>query len=370
MKPALRVLHVLGELKPSGAETMFCTAAPLFAVNGVVAEIVSTGAEMGSYAPQLAQAGYKLHHIPFSKSMSFFINLYRLMGAGCYDVIHLHTERANFWIGLIALASRPRCIVQTIHSCFDFQGNLRWRRLIQRRLLRRLGLIHVAISPSVQQTERVHFGLKTLLVANWYDDNRFFPVTDAHRALARQSLDIAADENVVVTVGNCSRIKNHEALLEALAMMPFASRPLLLHVGNEEPGHPERRLAAKLGIAERVLFLGPLSDIRPALHAADIFVLPSLIEGFGIAAVEALATGLPVILADVAGLRDFRHAYDGLCYAKPDASSLHGALSALLKESSGRRRLRVNNYAEISKTLYGIERGVSDYMNVYTRAEL
>ncbi len=365
MKSTLRVLHVLGELRPSGAETMFCIAAPLFAQQGVEADIVSTGAEMGSYAPQLAQAGYKLHHIPFSKSPSFFVQLHRLMRAGNYGVFHLHTERASFWIGMVALAQRPRRVLQTIHSCFDFKGSLRWRRMIQRRIMRLLGITHVAISPSVQKTELVHFGLKTRLVCNWYDNNRFSQVTDLERSEARKFLAIATGETVLVSVGNCSKIKNHESLLEAMAMLPMALRPILLHVGNEEAGQPERKLVEKLGISERVRFLGPLADIRPGLHAADIFVMPSLIEGFGIAVVEALATGLPAILTDVSGLRDFRLEYEGLCYAKPDASSLRDALLILLNESIELRRLRAQNYPAISKQLFGIDRGVAGYMEIY-----
>ena len=132
MKSTLRVLHVLGELKPSGGETMFRIAAPLFAAEGVVAEIVATGPQIGIYAPQLAHAGYKLHHIPFSKTPFFFIALYRLMRAGRYDVLHLHTECANFWIGLVALSLRPRRVLQTVHASFTFSGNLRLRRKVQR----------------------------------------------------------------------------------------------------------------------------------------------------------------------------------------------------------------------------------------------
>ncbi len=365
MKSTLRVLHVLGELKPSGGETMFRIAAPLFAAEGVEAEIVSTGPEMGVYAPQLAEAGYKLHHIPFSKTPGFFIKLYRLMRAGRYDVLHLHTECANFWIGMMALMLRPRGVLQTVHSSFVFNGNLRLRRKVQRLILQALGLVAVAISPSVKKNERVRFGRNTRLVQNWYDSNRFTAPTEAERKQARELLGIETAETVIVTVGNCSTIKNHMALLDALAQLPVEIRPLYLHVGIEEPGHPEQQYAQELGIAERVRFLGPLQDVRLALYASDIFVMPSLFEGFGIAAVEALATGLPAIFTDVPGLCDFRAVYDGICYAKPDALSLHEALSTLLTENKEKRRSRADSYPSISKRLYGIERGVAGYIEIY-----
>lgn len=365
MKPTLRVLHVLGELKPSGGETMFRIAAPLFAAKGVEAEIVSTGPEMGIYAPQLADAGYKLHHIPFSKTPGFFIKLYRLMRSGRYDVLHLHTECANFWIGMMALTLLPRTVLQTVHSSFEFSGNLRLRRKVQRLILQAFGLVAVAISPSVEKNERARFGRKTRLVQNWYDSNRFTPPTESEQKQARESLGISSSETVIVTVGNCSAIKNHRALLDALALLPSASRPLYLHVGIEESCHPEQKYAQELGIAEQVRFLGPLQDVRQALYASDIFVMPSLFEGFGIAAVEALATGLPALFTDVPGLCDFRAVYDGICYAKPEASSLHDALLKLLNVSKENRRLRAANFPAISKQLYGIERGVEGYIAVY-----
>jgi glycosyltransferase involved in cell wall biosynthesis len=365
VKSTLRVLHVFGALQPSGGETMFCIAAPLFAAEGVEAEIVSTGSELGTYAPQLAQAGYKLHHVPFSKTPAFFIDLFRLMRNGRYDVFHLHTERANFWIGLVALALQPRRVLQTVHSSFEFSGNLRLRRKVQRQILKALGLVSVAISPSVEKTERERFNISTRLIPNWYDSNRFTAPTESERQQAREALGIGADETVIVTVGNCSAIKNHTALLEALAQIPPLSRPLYLHVGIEEHEQPERKLAQELGIAERVRFLGALRDVRPALFAADIFVMPSLVEGFGIAAVEALATGLPALFSDVNGLRDFREVYDDLCYAKPDAFSIKIALEKLLAESSELRRARARKYPAISPRLYGIARGVVGYVEIY-----
>ena len=365
MNKKLKVLHVLGELKPSGAESMFCIAAPLFSTQGVEAEIVSTGAALGIYAPQLAEAGYRLHHVPFSKSPRFFIELFRLMRAGNYDVFHLHTERANFWIGLVALALRPSHVVQTIHNTFAFRGNLRLRRMVQRRILRLLGLIHVSISPSVVQTELRHFGLKTRLVPNWYDSNRFVVPTEIERRQARAVFGIGDNETVIASVGNCSPVKNHAALIEAIACLPIASRPLYLHAGIEEEAHPERKLAEQRGIADRVRFLGPMSDVRPVLHAADLFAMPSLFEGFGIAGIEALATGLPALFTDVPGLCDFRTEYKDLCYSASDVESLVAALAELLAESRVQRRARAVTYPVISQHLYGIGRGVAGYLQIY-----
>lgn len=362
----LRVLHVLAELNPSGAETMLRVAAHLFRVKGVSAEILSTGTNLGSYATQLAEAGYILHHVPFGKSPRFFLNLYRLLRSGHYEVVHLHTERANFWIGLVAVAARPKRVIRTIHNCFQFKGRLRWIRGWQRRVLHRLGVIHVAIGASVSENEQATFGLQTHLIPNWYDDQKFQAVTLEQRLQARQALGIHKSKTVVVTVGNCSKIKNHAALIQAIAMLPVEVRPLYLHVGKEEPKQPERALVVELGIEDSVRFFGAMDDIRPVLRSADVFVMPSLNEGLSIAALEGLAMGLPALFSDVPGLRDLRLTYPFLTYTDPDVLSIKAALLELLNESESTRRERAGSYTERSRQFYGVERGVVDYLKIYT----
>ena len=114
----MKVLHILGELNPSGAETMLLSAAPYMQAQGINSEILATGANVGVFAETLMGAGFKLHHIPFRKSFNYFIDLYRLFTEEKYDSIHVHSEQGSFWVILIALLSglpAKRCI-KTIHA--------------------------------------------------------------------------------------------------------------------------------------------------------------------------------------------------------------------------------------------------------------
>lgn len=364
-KPKLRVLHVLAELKPSGAETMLVAAADLFREGGVEAEVLSTGAQTGSYAQRFVEAGYRLHHIPFKRSLLFFWKVRQLMYSGQYDVIHLHCETASFWYGLIALSVSPNVVVQTIHNAFAFTGNLQWRRGWQRRLKHQFGIRHVAISASVSDTEMRHYRLPTTLVWNWYDSSRFIATTLEMRQQARQAYGLGDDDFVIVSVGNCSEIKNHSTVIEAMARLPAKKRPFYLHVGIEEDGMPERQLAEKLGVADRIWFLGPQQDVKPMLQAADAYVMPSLFEGFGIAAIEALATGLPALFSDVAGLKDFRQDFPGLVYTSPGAQFVARGLRQLMQISVQQRVDIRSKYPKIAQRLFGMERGVNEYLAIY-----
>mgnify|MGYP000285874660 CR=1 FL=1 len=364
----LRVLHVLGELKPSGAETMLVAAAPLFHAHGVEAEVLSTGASEGPFAERFRAAGYTVRHLPFGRSPAFFLRERQLMAAGKYDVIHLHGEKANFWHGLVAWSVRPAVLLRTVHNVFPFTGNLQWRRGWQRRTLHRLGVQHVAISDSVQRTEARHYRLPTTLIWNWYDSARFTATSEAERTAARQALDIAPDDFVIASIGNCSRVKNHTALIQALARIPAAKRPLYLHAGLEEEHQPERDLARSLGLETRIRFIGGASDVLTLLRAADAYVMPSLYEGFGISAIEALATGLPAVFTDVPGLRDFKSDFPGLIYTGTSSEALAHGIEALMQIEPSERAQMARLYPQMTRRRFGMERGVEEYLAIYRRA--
>jgi len=361
----LRVLHVLSELRPSGAETMLVAAAPLFQSQGVVAEVLATGAVPGPYAKRFEDAGYRIHHLPFSRTPRFFWEQRKIMKAGNYDVINLHCENGNFWQGLIALSVRPPVVLRIIHNAFSFTGNLQWRRGWQRRLLQRLGVEHVSISDSVTDTELRHYRLATTLIWNWYDSLRFTATSPEARAAARTAFGLSENDFVIASIGNCSEVKNHTAIIEAMALLPVEQRPIYLHAGIEEAGQPERELAQRLGVSDHTRFLGGVADVLPMLQAADAFVMPSIYEGFGIAAIEALATGLPALFTDVAGLKDFRMDFPHLVYCGTSAAEVSTGLQTLRAMPVTHKTAIQQQYPAIAQRLFGLERGVREYLTLY-----
>src|SRR5207253_112178 len=103
------------------------------------------------------------------------------------------------------------------------------------------------------------------------------------------------------TVGRLERQKGFDTLLEALPRWPDCTLQIV-GIGSERAELESR--ARSLGLAARVEFLGFRDDVATLMTRADLYVQPSRWEGFGIAAVEAMASGLPVVCSDVAGLRE------------------------------------------------------------------
>jgi D-inositol-3-phosphate glycosyltransferase len=136
------------------------------------------------------------------------------------------------------------------------------------------------------------------------DLDLFKPV---ERTEARRSLGIAG-EKVVLFVGRLERIKGVELLLRTAAIMDGGDNVRVLIVGGEQGsgGEAERlkALARELGIQERVWFTGRVEQTAlPTYYsAADVCVVPSYYESFGLAALEAMACGTPVVAARVGGL--------------------------------------------------------------------
>jgi glycosyltransferase involved in cell wall biosynthesis len=362
----VRVLHVLNELRPSGAESMLRVAATLWRENGIECEILSTGETLGSYELSLRNAGYPIHSLPFSRSFAFPIAFYRFLKKQRFDVVHLHAERANFWLGFAARLAGAPSVVRTIHNVFEFHGVLRLRRRWQRALLSWMGVIHVSISASVEACERERFRNETVRIENWYDSIHFVPPTAEERRRARLRLNIGDEEFAIVSVGNCAPAKNHAAVIEAISRISETMGLVYLHVGLEDKGGDERRLAHELGLSSRVRFIGHVEDPLPILHASDLYVMPSTHEGFSIAALEALAVGLPAVLSDVAGLRDIREILtDGILWVEPLPDPIAKAILGIARAKPQLPEVMHETTHRRIRERYSVERGVQAYAALY-----
>jgi glycosyltransferase involved in cell wall biosynthesis len=175
-------------------------------------------------------------------------------------------------------------------------------------------------------------------------------------AVAAPGVDAAALAPGTVTAGALLSVaavipgKGHDVLLDALATLN-GHRWQCLCVGSLErdPAFAEhlRRRVAATGMGDRVRFAGPQAgaELAGSYRAADVLVLPSRAETYGMVITEALARGLPVVAADVGGVAEaLGHGADrvqpGLLVPPDDPAALGDALRAWLEDADLRRRLR------------------------------
>jgi UDP-glucose:(heptosyl)LPS alpha-1,3-glucosyltransferase len=142
---------------------------------------------------------------------------------------------------------------------------------------------------------------KLHVIYNGVDLDAFHPrLRDAHRIRLRRELGIAEDAPLFLCVGSGFERKGVAQLLEALALSSGKAARLLV-VGRDRQQGRMQRLAALLGLSQRVRFVGGQQDVKPYYGAADAFILPTLYDPFPNAALEALACGLPVITTTQCG---------------------------------------------------------------------
>jgi glycosyltransferase involved in cell wall biosynthesis len=160
-------------------------------------------------------------------------------------------------------------------------------------------------SKMVRDEIRCHFGTpaeKLHVVYNGVDLDAFNPTLKSQRSAVRSEFGIAPDTMVYLFVGSGFERKGLPQLLRALSVVPAAH---LIVVGGDKRQKDMQRLRMELGIAPRVHFAGPQKDVKRWYGAADCFVLPTLYDPFPNAALEAMASGLPVITTSQCGAAEF-----------------------------------------------------------------
>lgn len=142
----------------------------------------------------------------------------------------------------------------------------------------------------------------------------------------RKELGVGSDEILVLSAGELMTRKNHEVMIEAIAL---ANDPRIKYVicGIGDRLEFLENLAKKLGISDSVSFIGLRYDIPELLKAADIFAHPSKREGLGIAPLEAMASGLPIVTSNIQGIKDY--SVNGLTGFALDPSDIDGFSSAI-----------------------------------------
>lgn len=255
----------------------------------------------------------------------------RRLGRG-HDVIHFHTARAH------ALA--PACrglgarLVVTRRMDYRPRGGIytRW-------LYGRMTDVVIAISRGVREAllaagvpaERIR------LVPSGVDPEALLAPPGARETL-RAAWGVTDDQVVVLAVGALVRRKGHDLLLEAAARLQGAARLRVVLCGDGPEAGALRERAARLRLP--VVLAGFRGDVAACLAAADIVAMPSRREGLGVAALEAMAAGKPLIATRVGGLAEVvRQEETGFLVPPEDVPALAAALGRLLADPELRGRL-------------------------------
>lgn len=271
------------------------------------------------------------------------------------DIVHAHGVRAA-WIAALAHRRRPFPLIFTAHNLIEPTASARLAAsFISRRCLQILAVSEaVAGSLTACGVARP----RITVVPNGVDAGAF-AVTSA-RAEARAAFSLPDSAFVVVAAARFSPEKGLDMLLQAARQR----KAMTFLVAGDGP----QFAALSRDLPPNVKLLGRVDDVRPLLAAADVFAAPSRREGQGIAALEAMAAGVPVIASRVGGLAEtLTDGETALLIPPADSEALAAALSRL----QGAGRLR-QNLAENARALveehYSLQAMLDTLTQVYQAA--
>lgn len=273
-------------------------------------------------------------------------------------VIHTHLVPDQLWVPFAARSlGLVAPLMTTEHSTFSRRRRLPLGRVFDRRLYAPYQDI-ICVSEAVQAS-----------LTDW------LPMLEERTTVIENGVDLArfgawkghADDQPlrIVAVGRLTGQKNIGAMVDAMALLPDVPCELWI-VGEGELRNRIEGQIQKQGLGHKIRLLGWRCDIPDVLSTADVFLMPSVSEGFGLAAVEAMAAGVPGVVSDTLGLATLT---DGeacvLCVPPQDTAAIAGALRQLLSDQPRRRRMGENAARQAAR--YDISIMKKRYFDVYER---
>ncbi len=369
----LRVLHLISGLGVGGAERALQRLVAGLAARGVSQHVVSlTG--LGEIGEQLQGAGYPVMALGISGPGSLLQGLGRLrriLAAFEPHVIQTWMYHADLLGALLRGRAPGAALVWNLRGSRRGPRELGWRTYLVARTCARLSTrADVAVANSWAGREgHARMGYRPrrwLVIPNGVDLQRFRPDL-ARRAEARRALGVSQETVLIGSVGRDHPVKGYDHLVSAFGLLAGEHDEIALALLGRglDPGNP--RLAARIeaeGLAGRVHLLGPRGDVERWLVGLDIFVSPSLSEGFPNAVAEAMASGVPCVVTEV-GDSARLVGETGRVVPPGDARALAGAIRALLALSpQARRQLGAAARARVEEH-YGLEDFVQAYHTLY-----
>jgi glycosyltransferase involved in cell wall biosynthesis len=361
-----KVLHVIDSLDLGGAQTFLLELVKHHDRTRYLPEVACMHGR-GVYAKAFEEEGIAVHSLSPGKFPPLYLpNFWRLMRSGGYDILHFHLFGANLCAKPLAImAGHPAIIVHD--QCNDASREKNPLLLAADAFWNRRSDRVIAVSESTRSylldREDLPDDLVTV-IPNGIDAEVFKPASEPQREESRDAMGISRDCFVIGGVGRLVAQKNFTLFMDIAARV-LSGNPSAVFViaGTGPQGEELKAKAATLGIADRVRFLGHVSDRLALYHALDALLMTSDFEGTPMVLLEAMACGLPVVASAVDGIAEVcSDGKDAILVAPGDEPRFASSVEYILRNPQiGRdlgkeaRNAIVERY-EIRGLVTGIER--------------
>jgi glycosyltransferase involved in cell wall biosynthesis len=298
----MKILQIINNLDTGGAEKLLLDTIPLFVKKGIKMDLLVFEDLSGVCLDQLISLNCcNIYHLG-SRSLYSPFNIFKIIPfLHKYDLVHVHLFPAQYWAVFAKLISFSKCkLIFTEHSTSNRRRENVFFKHIDKFVYNCYQKI-ICITDEVKQELINYSNLKNdkfLTIENGIDLDCYAKATPKLKSEIHSTL-IESDK-LLIQVAKFRKAKDQVTVIKAMSDLPNDVKLIL--VGDGELKFECEDLVNKLSLNNRVFFLGTRTDVASLLKTADISILSSHWEGFGLAAVEGMAVGKPVIVSNVPGL--------------------------------------------------------------------
>jgi len=282
------------------------------------------------------------------------------------DLFHVHYAIPHAITGLLAqqmLGDKPPKLITTLHGTdITLVGQDRtFFEITKFGIEKSQGVTAVSEFLKRMTIEEFEVGEDIEVIPNFVD----LSVYCQARAYRDRSAFAAPTEKILLHISNFRPVKRVLDVIRIFERVLREVPAVLLMVGEGPERASAQALARRLGIDDRVRFLGRQDHIEELTGIADVFLLPSELESFGLSALEAMASGVPVIGSDAGGLPEVvKHTETGFVLPVGDIEGMAARAIEILKDDEHARELGQAGRRRAA-SLFGAERVVSQYERFY-----
>jgi|LSQX01.3.fsa_nt_gb glycosyltransferase involved in cell wall biosynthesis len=372
MKSKIRIMHLINSFSLAGAEKLVYDICKRIDKNKFEVYICSIGYQNTAMEKHIIN---ELEHEDIhtttlkkeknKKRIRTIFELRKIILENKIDIINTHCTSPDFYGRTAAFFSNLKIVFSTVHNTKGYSGK-------NERIYKYITTKYIAISDTVKEyivNELKISNKKVEIIYNGIDKHLLSSVRCDRNSKLRE-LKVDPEKFVVLNIGRVEYQKGQIYLVEAARelMLKFANIHFVI-VGNTNLDHKcyneIKELIDNYSLNEYFTFTGIRKDIPEILNASDIFVFPSLYEGFSLTVMEALACGKPVVATDVGSIREIIvDGKNGTIIPPMNPNAIADSLYKFMSDNNYFEKISYNAYSSFSNK-FTIEKTLESYKNLY-----
>lgn len=357
-----KVLHVMNGADSGGISAVVLNYYSHINKQKIHFDIAITDSYIGNNGAKLVDLGCTFYYLPsgFKNRIKYIKKLRTILIQGKYDCIHVHLNESSFYAlfaGILA-GTRERIahahVVRTEHKLFDWSRKIISKIFNPMFATKLIGCSYAAAS--YMFGERYLKSGKAIVLNNAINIEKF-TFNMQIREEVRQELRVN-NKIVIGNVGNLIYQKNHEFLIKIFSVVhKYNENTVLIIVGSGNLENELKKKAKEYKVEDSIIFTGRRSDTDRLYQAFDSFVLTSRFEGFPVSVVEAIASGLNVVIpTELGNIFSFSQVIQ--CSLKDDISTWYKKICGSIInpcDRSGRQKLLMDAGFDINSVVNKLE---------------